>query len=80
MLIETPRALLSLQRGQTARIELAAHARLRGIRGHAWITFDHDPRDIVLGPGDEFVTEVALHALACPLRRDGDPAELCVCS
>ena len=80
MLIETPRALLSLQRGQTARIELAAHARLRGIRGHAWITFDHDPRDIVLGPGEEFITDGPVHALACALRGDGSPAELCVTS
>ena len=77
MLIETSQARLSLQRGQAARIELAAHGRLRGVRGHAWITFDHDPRDIVLGPGEEFVTDVPVHALACPLRGDG-PAELCV--
>ena len=80
MLIETPQARLSLYRGQTAHIDLGAHARLRGIRGHAWITFDHDPRDIVLGPGEEFITDGPVHALACSLRGDGSPAELCVSS
>lgn len=79
MLIETPQARLSLRTGQTAHIDLAAHTRLRGIRGHAWITFDHDPRDIVLGPGEEFITDAPVHALACSLRGDGS-AELCVSS
>lgn len=80
MLIETSQARLSLPCGQSARIELAAHARLRGIRGHAWITFDHDPRDIVLGPGEEFVADAPLRVLAGSLRGDDGPAELCVSS
>lgn len=80
MLIETPQARLSLQRGQSVRIDLATHARLRGIRGHAWITFDHDPRDIVLGPGEEFIAEAPLRVLAASLRGDGEATELCVTS
>lgn len=80
MLIDTPQARVSLHAGQSAHIELTAHARLRGIRGHAWITFEHDPRDIVLGPGEEFITLVPVHALASSLRGDGGPAELCVSS
>ena len=71
MLIDAPQASLSIRPGQMVRLDLAAHSRLRGVTGHAWITFDHDRRDIVLGPGEEFVTEGPGHALAGALRGGG---------
>jgi len=71
MLIDTPQARLQLQPGQIARFDLAPRSRLRGITGQAWITLDNDRRDIVLGPGEEFIAEVAGHAIACALRGDG---------
>jgi len=77
MLINTPAARVQLRPGQTARFELTPLARLRGVRGQAWITVDNDPRDIVLGPGDEFVAHHAGHAMASALR-GVEPAELLV--
>lgn len=77
MMIDTPRARVPLRPGQFTHLDLPALARLRGLAGQTWITFDHDRRDIVLGPGDEFVAETAAHAIACALRADGE-AELMV--
>jgi len=68
MLIETAQARLLLQPGQLARLHLAPQARLRGLSGHAWITFDNDRRDVVLGPGDEFVADGRVPAIASALR------------
>jgi hypothetical protein len=77
MLIDTPRARVPLRPGQFTHLDLPPQARLRGLAGQTWITFDHDRRDIVLGPGDEFVADTAAHAIACALRADGE-AELMV--
>jgi hypothetical protein len=77
MLIDTPQARLQLRPGQMAHLELAPRSRLRGVSGQAWITLDNDCRDIVLGPGEEFIAEVAGHAMASALR-GADPAELLV--
>ncbi len=71
MLIDTPEARVPLAPGQLTRLDLAAHTRLRGMAGQTWLTFDHDRRDIVLGPGDEFVADGPVRALACALRADG---------
>jgi hypothetical protein len=79
MLIDTTEARLALAPGRLTHLELAPQSRLRGLAGQTWITLDHDPRDIVLGPGDEFVAEAAGHAIACALRGDGR-AELLVCA
>ena len=42
--------------------------RLCCVDGSVWITLDHDPRDIVLSPGDSFVVDrdgvTLLHALS----------------
>lgn len=77
MLIDTAQARVALARGQFTRLALAPRSRLRGLAGQTWITIDHDPRDIVLGPGEEFVADAAAQAIACALRTDGD-AELLV--
>jgi hypothetical protein len=47
------------------------------VRGTSWITLDNDLRDIVLGPGEEFVADAPGRAIACALRGD-DPTELLV--
>ena len=77
MLIDTTQARLTLPPGQVARFELARCTRLRGVRGTSWITLDNDRRDIVLGPGEEFVADGPARAIACALRGD-DPTELLV--
>jgi len=77
MLINTTQARLPLTPGRLTHIDLPAHTRVRGLAGQSWITLDHDQRDIVLGPGEEFVTEAAAHVIACALRSEGS-AELLV--
>ena len=71
MRIDTSQARLSLPPGSLAHIDLAPFSRLRGLRGQSWITLDNDRRDIVLGPGEEFVADGQAHAIACALRVDG---------
>jgi hypothetical protein len=77
MLITTSQARLPLPPGQTAHLQLAARTRLRGLAGQSWITLDHDRRDIVLGPGEEFVVDFEGHAMVSALRYEGT-AELMV--
>jgi hypothetical protein len=71
MLIDTPEARVPLAPGQLTRLDLAPRTRLRGVAGQTWVTLDHDQRDIVLGPGDEYVVETPARAIACALRADG---------
>ena len=71
MLMDIEQARLPLSPGRLAHIDLAPQSRLRGVSGQSWITLDNDPRDIVLGPGEEFVASAAGHAIACALRADG---------
>ncbi len=77
MLINAAQARLHLSPGQLAHFDLAPRSRLRGLSGQAWITVDNDPRDIVLGPGEEFVAEAAGHAMVSALRGQ-EPTELLV--
>jgi hypothetical protein len=49
------RRLLEIAHGTPARIECR--------EGSVWITLDHDPRDIVLAPGDSFEHDGARRAL-----------------
>ena len=77
MLIDTAQARLQLHPGQMAKLNLAPRSRLRGLSGQAWITLDGDPRDIVLGPGEEFIADAPGRAIACALRGNGQ-AELLV--
>lgn len=70
MLLATPYAELSLQHNQLARVTDACGTRVDCVDGHAWITIDGDPRDIVLARGESFVVDSALpvivHALQGP--------------
>lgn len=77
MLINAQQVCLPLPPGRLAHIDLAPRTRLRGISGQSWITLDNDRRDIVLGPGEEFIADSTVRAIACALRGDG-AAELLV--
>jgi len=77
MQIDVNEARLPLTPGRLVRLDLAPCARLRGVAGQTWVTLDHDQRDIVLGPGDEFVARHGGRAVATALQADG-PAELWV--
>ena len=57
MRIDTQSARLPLPAGQIASLQMTPRMRVRGLAGHAWLTLDNDTRDIVLGPGDEFVAD-----------------------
>lgn len=46
----------------------AADVRIECRRGSLWLTLDNDPRDIVLEPGDSFVTGEHRRALLYALR------------
>jgi hypothetical protein len=70
MLLATPYAELSLEHNQLARMTDACGTRVDCVDGHAWITIDGDPRDIVLARGESFVVDstapVIVHALQGP--------------
>ena len=78
MLIDVPRTHLLLQRGQTSRLPDARATHLCSAAGTLWITVDHDPRDIVLEPGQCFVVPsdeiVTISALSGPAVLDLRPA------
>ena len=51
MLIDTSRAQVLLERGQSSRLTGACKTRLASAAGTLWVTIDNDPRDIVLEAG-----------------------------
>lgn len=79
MLIDLPRTHLLLQRGQTSRLPDARATHLCSAAGTLWITVDHDPRDIVLEPGQCFIVPsdemVTISALSGPAVLDLRPAQ-----
>ena len=79
MLINASQVSLPLHPGQLAHIDLVPRTRLRGVAGHSWITLDNDRRDIVLGPGEEFIADSTVRAIVCALHGNG-AAELLVLS
>jgi hypothetical protein len=46
-----------LPRGAFLRIEPAPGSRLECVRGHLWLTMDHDRRDVLLGAGEGFTLD-----------------------
>lgn len=54
---------LQLEARRLYEIPDAAAVRIRCTEGSLWLTLDHDPRDIVLEPGDCFETGAHRRAL-----------------
>ena len=61
---------ISLRSNQPLRIENGYGRRISVLEGHVWVTQDGDPRDIVLGAGDDFVFDRRAMAVLSAL--DGD--------
>jgi len=61
---------IPLHNGQPLRIENGYGRRISVLEGHVWVTQDGDPRDIVLGAGDDFVFDRRTMAVLSAL--DGD--------
>lgn len=70
MLLDTPRARLTLQHNEMARLASACDTRVHCVSGFAWITIDGDQRDVVLSRGQSFVVDssapVIVHAIQGP--------------
>jgi len=79
MLIDVPHTRLLLQRGQVSRLPGARATHLSSAAGTLWVTIDHDPRDIVLEPGQGFTVPsnalVTISALSGPAVLDLRPPE-----
>ena len=58
---------IDLQPGQSLRLQDAMGKRIAVLQGHIWITQDHDPRDVVIAAGDDFVIDRPGLALITPL-------------
>jgi len=58
---------LDLLPGEAFRMRDAVGQRISVLQGHVWITQDHDPRDVVLAAGEDFVIERPGLALVTPL-------------
>ena len=61
---------IALHSGQPLRVENGYGRRISVLEGHVWVTQDGDPRDIVLGAGDDFRFDRQVPALVTSL--DGD--------
>ena len=61
---------IPLRSNQPLRVENGYGRRISVLEGHVWVTQDGDPRDIVLGAGEDFVFDRRATAVLSAL--DGD--------
>ena len=53
----TRSARVQLPPDQILRLTDARGTRLRVVAGTGWLTIDHDPRDLILNPGEEWLVD-----------------------
>jgi hypothetical protein len=63
-------ASIAVHSGQPLRLENGYGRRISVLEGHLWVTQDGDPRDIVLGAGEDFRFDRRATAVVSAL--DGD--------
>ena len=61
---------IDLRRSQPLRLVNGYGRRISVLEGHVWVTQDGDPRDVVLGPGEDFRFDRPVSAVVSAL--DGD--------
>ena len=61
---------IPLRRSQPLRLQNAYGRRIAVLEGNVWITQDGDPRDVVLGAGEDFVFDRPAGALVTSLGGD----------
>jgi len=61
---------IALRSGQPLRLENGYGRRISILEGHVWVTQDGDPRDVVLGAGEDFVFDRRAPALLSALGGD----------
>jgi len=61
---------IHLRRSRPLRLVNGFGRRIGVLEGHVWVTQDGDPRDIVLGPGEDFRFDRPVSAVVSSL--DGD--------
>lgn len=76
MQLQSPHALLPLSERRPQRLTDARGLLLRARRGTLWITIDHDPRDIVLTAGKQWVVDSSRPVIVSAM---GAPALVEVC-
>lgn len=61
---------VALRSGQPVRVSNGYGRRISVLEGHVWVTQDGDPRDIVLGAGDDFIFDRRATAVLSALGGD----------
>ncbi|MBI5256641.1 MAG: DUF2917 domain-containing protein [Burkholderiales bacterium] len=77
MQFDASQALVPLASQQPLRLIGARGTHLRAVTGQLWVTMDHDPRDLVLQPGQSLVVDTSRPVMVSAL---GGKATVGVCA